>query len=182
MAHLQILASVKDRPIEGLPFIAWEEAALAMGGDEVADEAFLAELLVTFYQEAVPHVQRLLAASLAYRSNPNHIFRWEEGPKPDPVARTIERVLKEEAHALKGSAANLRLYRLAKAAECVEHPAKRLMEEETASSAASGDSATRQHLLDHLCRKPCEGIKRLVSEFRDFAVFMSGDGFRSKVS
>lgn len=114
MAHAQILASVKDQPIETLPFIAWKEAALALGGDETPDEAFLAELLVTFYHEAVPHVQRLMAACLAYREDENALFCWQEGKKPDPMPRTIERVLKEEAHALKGSAANLRLYRLAR--------------------------------------------------------------------
>lgn len=158
-----------------------------MGGDEVADEAFLAELLVTFYFEAIPHVQRLLAVALAYRADPNHQFRWLEGKKPDPNTRSVERVLKEEAHALKGSAANLRLYRLAKAAENVEMPAKKLMlDMEEPSSAAFANpevaAAARHAALDLLCVRPCEEIKRLVSEFRDFAVFMSGDGFRSKFS
>jgi HPt (histidine-containing phosphotransfer) domain-containing protein len=41
--------------------------------------------------------------------------------------RSVERVLKEEAHALKGSAANLSLWRLAKAAEAIEAPCKALM-------------------------------------------------------
>jgi len=74
---------------------------------------FLVELLVTFYHEALPHLQRLLACSLAYREGATQ-FIWTEPPKPDPGPRPMERMVKEEAHAIKGSAANLRLYRLAK--------------------------------------------------------------------
>jgi hypothetical protein len=65
------------------------------------------ELLVTYYEDGLPRVQHLLQAALAFRAGQDTI---DAGSGP----RAVELVIKEEAHALKGSAANVRLWRLAK--------------------------------------------------------------------
>lgn len=79
-----------------------------MNGDE-PDDVFLVELLTTFYHEGVDHLARTLQCIVEYRSGKNEMLL-----KGDVRPRSIERILKDEAHAIKGSAANLRLYRLAK--------------------------------------------------------------------
>jgi HPt (histidine-containing phosphotransfer) domain-containing protein len=80
---------------------------MQVGGDE-RDDVFLMELLVCFYSEGIPRLKKLIEACLIYRKGGT----WVKG---DGVAdRTIEATIKEEAHAIKGSAANIRLWRLAK--------------------------------------------------------------------
>ena len=79
--------------------------ALQCGGDE-RDDAFLMELLITYFEDGLPRVKKLMEAALAYRAGQNTLANG--------AGRSIEAVIKEEAHALKGSAANVRLWRLAK--------------------------------------------------------------------
>lgn len=62
------------------------------------------------------------------------------------------------------------------AAEEVELPAKRLMNEGEDTLTADEFQQHRKLLLDSMCRNPCTGVKRLVSEFRDLAVFMTAGG------
>ena len=78
------------------------------GGDDDGDEVFLLELLACFCEEGSPRLQKLLGAALAHRDG-QAIVHQDKGPD-----RPVALVIKEEAHALKGSAANLRLWRLAK--------------------------------------------------------------------
>lgn len=97
-----------DKAVDELPIINWVEASETVSGGD-RDDAFLLELLVTFYHESVPHLRSILEAALAYRAGVQSL-QGESGYRE----RSIEAILKEEAHALKGSAANLRLWRLAK--------------------------------------------------------------------
>ena len=69
---------------------------------------FLVELLACFCEEGTPRIARLLGAALAYRAGKTIV------PQNDGPDRPVALVIKEEAHAIKGSAANLRLLRLTK--------------------------------------------------------------------
>jgi hypothetical protein len=86
---------------------------LQCGGDE-RDDVFLVELLVCFYTEAIPRLRRLLQAVLAYRGGPDAAAYPITSPEPP---RSTELIIKDEAHAIKGSAGNLRLWRIAKVGE-----------------------------------------------------------------
>ena len=85
---------------------------LQCGGGDARDDAFLAELLVTYYEDGLPRLKRLLQAALAFRAG-EATLRDAAAPSGGG-ARALEQVIKDEAHALKGSAANVRLWRLAK--------------------------------------------------------------------
>lgn len=102
------IAASAGLSVEELPLIEWDEAARHVNGGGEKDELFLIELLSCFFTESGVRLRNLIAAALAYRSGETHI-----GPK------TVETVIREEAHALKGSAANVRLLRVAKVSLCV---------------------------------------------------------------
>lgn len=153
------------------------------------DEPFLVELLTCFFSESHPRLHNVMAAALAYRRGETHF-----NGKP------IETVVREEAHALKGSAANVRLLRITKvrlvalschahpchipcvnaaqAAENCELPIKAICPPQAAPE--SVDGVAKRALLDRLCCNPDEQIGVLVVQFRAFVAFMEGDA-REKV-
>jgi HPt (histidine-containing phosphotransfer) domain-containing protein len=102
--------SFADVPMDSLALINWKEASFAVNGDEEADDAFLMELLATFYHETLPRLVKILTAAVTYRRTPDKFLEFPG----DIEARNIEKVFKDEAHAIKGSSANIRLWRLAK--------------------------------------------------------------------
>lgn len=149
------------------------------------DLPFVLELLVTFYTDSLPHVERVLAAALAFREGKVDGFSWMEGPKPDPAPRSVVRVLKEEAHAVKGSAANLRLYRIAKVAERVEMIPKKLMMD--AGVGVAGDvgaallSSGAIATLRSMCYMPAPDLCHLVDEFQALVAFVEGGELDEKL-
>ncbi len=85
-----------------------------MGGDD-PDDVFLVDLIACYFCEALPRLSRILGAVSAFQhgqSTYQHPGSTDREP-PQP----IEVVMKEQAHALKGSAANIRLWKLAKVSE-----------------------------------------------------------------
>lgn len=84
------------------------------GGGE-RDDGFLMELLVCFYTEGLPRLRRLLDCTLACnRGERTYKLTGVEGLEGADAVRPVERVIKDDAHALKGSSANVRLWKLAK--------------------------------------------------------------------
>ena len=67
------------------------------------DFVFVAELLLCFYAEALPRLVTLMEAALAHRAGAASFAA------PRRAAKPIAEVVVEEAHAIKGSAANLLL-------------------------------------------------------------------------
>jgi len=92
--------------METLQLIDWAEALEALSA-EPSEAGLLLELLITFHGETAEHVQRILQAAITFR-------RGEAEMMDNGRVRPLHRVLKDHAHAIKGSAANLRLWRLAK--------------------------------------------------------------------
>lgn len=92
--------------METLQLIDWTEALEALSA-EPSEACLLLELLVTFYGESLEHVQRAMQAAVVFR-------RGEMMMVDNGRERPLYRVIKDHAHAIKGSAANLRLWRLAK--------------------------------------------------------------------
>ncbi len=70
------------------------------------DDAFTAELLLSFYRESIEHAGRLAGAVAAHAAGR---ATFEEDTPGGRVCRSLEQVLKDEAHAIKGSAATLEL-------------------------------------------------------------------------
>jgi HPt (histidine-containing phosphotransfer) domain-containing protein len=101
------MEQTRGKSIDDLELINWADASRQCGGDE-RDDVFLIELLTCYYEEGIPRLRKLLEAALAYRGGATDFGRPGEPAKP------VEVVLKEEAHAMKGSAANIRLWRVAK--------------------------------------------------------------------
>lgn len=149
------------------------------------DLPFVVELLVTFYTDSLPHLERILAAAMAFREGKLDAFLWTEGAKPDPAPRSVVRVLKEEAHAVKGSAANLRLYRIAKIAERVEMTPKKLMLDAgvgiTGDAGAALLSAEALATLRGMCCMPAHDLCRLVQEFEALVAFVEGGELDAKL-
>jgi hypothetical protein len=103
-----------------VPLIDWEEASAAVAGDE-PDDAFLVELMATFYHECAMHVRAILRGVIAYRDggargflDPEAVAHGREAGVELTEAKAVVRIVKDEAHAIKGSAANLRFWRLAR--------------------------------------------------------------------
>ena len=84
--------------------LCWEEASLEVGGDG-GDDAFLLELLSILFEDGLQHILRLLRAAQAHRRGARELAS-PHGARPLLV------VMRDEAHAIKGSAANLRLSQL----------------------------------------------------------------------
>jgi len=113
-------ASRAGKPWEEVPLIDWEEASTAVAGDE-PDDAFLVELMATFYHECATHVRAILNGVIAYRDggaraylDPEAVAHGREAGVELTEAKPVVRIIKDEAHAIKGSAANLRFWRLAR--------------------------------------------------------------------
>ena len=108
----QLAAHARTATSRAAPPPPRSSAPLQCGGGDARDDAFLAELLVTYYEDGLPRLKRLLQAALAFRAG-EATLRDAAAPSGGG-ARALEQVIKDEAHALKGSAANVRLWRLAK--------------------------------------------------------------------
>jgi len=83
--------------------------------------------------------------------------------------------MRDEAHALKGSAANLRLRRLARAAEDLEGAAKAVLLVAADSSTAEGALARAAALMDRVSAPDAGELPRLLGEFRHFVAFLELD-------
>lgn len=156
----------KNLKVEDLPLVDWDEGALQSGGGE-PDEAFFIELLGCFYDEGVPHLHNILSAVMAYRRGETEIATT--GGRTS----TIENRIRQESHAVKGSAANLSLWKIAKAAEDCELPIKNMP--------SSASPAERTALLRRYCLVPGGPIVCLLREYRSFAGFLK-DHVQSKLS
>ncbi len=103
---------------------------MQVGGDE-RDDLFLVDLLVCFFAEALPRLCKMLDAMRQYRQQHRHQQQQQQGGGGGggtssssssnsnidlaPLTQfSVEVVMKDQAHAMKGSAANIRLRRLAK--------------------------------------------------------------------
>ena len=149
------------------PPLDWRAAALAVGGGDEPDEAFLCELLACFVREGLPHVRGALAAADAHRralacsratataaaagtmrattatAAPLPTPPPPPPPPPDAAARrALAARLFAECHALKGSAANLCLLRLSAAARDVEAVCRPLTETANAGCDGGGTGET----------------------------------------
>lgn len=78
----------------------------ALSGRMTEDDGFQAELLLSFYRESVEHANRLAGAVAAHQAGQS---TFDEDTPGGRLRRSIEQVLKDEAHALKGSSATLEL-------------------------------------------------------------------------
>jgi HPt (histidine-containing phosphotransfer) domain-containing protein len=127
------------------------------------DPVFRAELLSTFYHEGLGHLVRMHGACASFHSgDADHTF---DGPA-GPITRPIEQVIKDEAHAIKGSAATLELESAAAAAAGVEDPAKQIV-----ACAGALSVEDRAMLLRAFCLEPATELKALVKEVREAAVY-----------
>lgn len=72
------------------------------------------ELLSVFYKEAVPKLKAVCVAAKTFNEGQS----WMDGEKGEHV--TVEEVFRGGAHAIKGTAANLRLDALSEAAKRLE--------------------------------------------------------------
>ena len=90
------MTTTRRRPSEP-PVVDWEAASRRVGGGE-RDDAFLAELLSTFYADGVEHVVAVLGALDAHRRGE----RVVDG-------KAAASVVQAHAHAVKGSASNMAL-------------------------------------------------------------------------
>lgn len=84
------------------------------GGDDFGDYVFFLDLVSVFYREAVPKLKAICQAAAAF----NRGETWIIGEKEERI--TVEEVLRSSAHAMKGTAANLRLVALSDAAKALE--------------------------------------------------------------
>jgi HPt (histidine-containing phosphotransfer) domain-containing protein len=142
------------------------------GGDE-RDDAFLAELVGLFVREAVTHVYAILGAVDAHaRSRSAAGAGAGAGAATATAAAPLPaRIVSEQAHAIKGSAANMGLGRLSAAAADVERPCRNV-ELRAASDAA----------LDSLCARPPVLLRRLVAEMRAAVAFVESEVATGRVA
>ena len=88
----------------------WTTSAIAIGDGEVPDETFLVELLLIFAKEVQEHSRMMMESedqlkSLVLASS------GSEAPLP-PLRNSILKSLRQQIHAVKGSASMLKLTRL----------------------------------------------------------------------
>lgn len=121
------------------------------------DPAFRAELLATFYHEVCDHLRQVHKACTAFTAG---------SPGAPGAPSSSEQVIKDEAHAIKGSAATLGLDGAAAAAAGVEDPAKQMV-----ACAGGLSPEDRSMLLRAFCVEPATELRALVKEVRGAVAF-----------
>ena len=92
------------------PPLDWTTSAIAIGDGEVPDETFLVELLLIFAKEVQEH-SRLMMESEDQLKSLVLASSGSEAPLP-PLRNSILKSLRQQIHAVKGSASMLKLTRL----------------------------------------------------------------------
>jgi len=132
---------------------------------DAEDVAFRAELMITFYHEAVEHLTRIHGAAKAFKGGAD---TFEYDTPSGHLVRPIEQVIKDEAHAVKGSAATLDLNVVAEAASDVEVPAKQILMQPSMSR------EEKHILLEAFCVDPCDEVRGLLKELHAFVRYFRG--------
>lgn len=156
-ARISSAPPFSNHALMAAPVLDW---GAALG--QVGDEALLVNLLVMFFGEAAAHVQHILDACRVHRGGGRSITCAGYGP------RTVDEVLRDEAHAIKGSAASLALTRVSTAAREIELPMKEVL--------ALPDGDARRAAALAAAMAPGSGsIAQLISAMRDLANYMAVD-------
>lgn len=169
------MSETASKAVSELPTCDWE-AAIAQCGteDDYEDTLFLMELLICFYVDSIPRLIRILEITRAWQQNNRHdpFIPTSEQAKTgfDSRPKYLETVLREDAHAIKGSAANISLWRISKSAENIELPIKLALGLEGAT-----DPNLRNEVLGKLLDAPSVPIVTLINEFRNLCSFIIGE-------
>lgn len=172
---LGYMEATRSKSVSELPICDWDSALAQCGSeDDYEDTLFLMELLICFYVDSMPRLTRILEITRAWQQNNrnNPFAPISERAKVgfDSRPKNLETVLREDAHAIKGSAANISLWRISKSAENIELPIKLSLGLE-----GTTDPDARVQVLGEYLDAPATPIVNLVNEFRNLCSYIIGE-------